>query len=109
MSTKTLASVDATTVEQLAPLRTDLLFIGCDGLSFKRGLTTPYPSEHHVKRAMIRSARKLIALVDYSKFDNDQTFSYAGLNQIDVLITDSRATDEDLDLLREAEVVVKRA
>ncbi len=109
ISTNTLAAVDAMTIEQISAVRADLLFISCDGFSFKRGLTTPYPVEHHVKRAMIKSARRVVALVDQSKFDNDQTYSYAGLNEIDVLITDSRVSDEDLELLRETEVVVRRA
>ena len=28
----------------------DVLFISCDGLSFRRGLTTPYPTERRSSR-----------------------------------------------------------
>jgi DeoR family transcriptional regulator, fructose operon transcriptional repressor len=105
----TFAAVDLMTVEQVRSMRVDLLFLGSDGLSFTRGLTTPYPAEHHVKRAMMKAGRRVIALVDQSKFDNDQTYSYAALGEIDVLITDSRASDADVELLTDAEVTVRRA
>jgi DeoR family transcriptional regulator, fructose operon transcriptional repressor len=105
----TLAAVDAATIEQVRTMRADLLFLGSDGLSFTRGLTTPYPAEHHLKRAMIKAGRRVIALVDQSKFDNDQTYSYAALNEIDLLITDTRASDADVELLTDAELTVRRA
>jgi DeoR family transcriptional regulator, fructose operon transcriptional repressor len=107
--TNTFAAVDTMTVESVRNMRVDLLFIGCDGLSFARGLTTPYTAEYHVKRAMIQSARRVIALVDQSKFHNDQTYSFAAFNELDVLITDSRVSDEDAELLADSEVVVRRA
>ena len=105
----TFAMVDAQTIEAVRAMRVDVLFLSCDGLSFKRGLTTPYRSEHFLKRAMIESARRVVALVDQSKFGNDHTFSYAGLHDIDLLITDSRATDDEMEILTEAGVEVHRA
>ena len=105
----TFAMVDAQTVEAVRSVRVDLLFISCDGLSFKRGLTTPYRQEHYLKRAMIESARRVVALVDHSKFGNDQTFGFAALHDIDLLLTDARATDDEIDILTEAGVEVRRA
>ena len=107
--TNTFAMVDASVVESVRRLRADVLFISCDGMSLERGLTTPYREEALVKRAMIESARWVVALVDHSKFGNDQMYGYAGFEDIDVLITDSRVTDEEVRVLAERDVEVIRA
>ena len=62
---------------ELQTLAVDVLFISCDGLSFQHGLTTPYREEHTIKRAMIERAREVVAIVDASKFGNEQMFSFA--------------------------------
>jgi DeoR family fructose operon transcriptional repressor len=107
--TNTFAMVDASTIDAVRELRVDVLFISCDGLSFQRGLTTPYRDESLLKRAMIESARRVVAIVDQSKLGNDQLFSYATLDEIDVLITDSRADDDALAVLSEHDLEVRRA
>jgi DeoR family transcriptional regulator, fructose operon transcriptional repressor len=92
--TNTLAMVDDTTRSELQHMAFDVLFVSCDGLSFQHGLTTPYREEHAIKRAMIESARRVIAMVDQSKFGNVQMFSFAAFDEIDVLVTDTRADPE---------------
>jgi DeoR family transcriptional regulator, fructose operon transcriptional repressor len=92
--TNTLAMVDETTRAELQHMTVDVLFTSCDGLSFQHGLTTPYREEHTIKRAMIEHARRVVALVDQSKFGNVQMFSFAAFDEIDVLVTDTRADPE---------------
>jgi DeoR family fructose operon transcriptional repressor len=87
--TTTLAMVDETTRAQLQDMTVDVLFISCDGLSFQHGLTTPYREEHTIKRAMIERARRVVAMVDHSKFGNVQMFGFAAFDEIDVLVTDT--------------------
>jgi DeoR family transcriptional regulator, fructose operon transcriptional repressor len=106
--TNTFAMVDSQTVELVRAMRVDVLFISCDGISLNRGLTTPYPRENYLKRAMIESARRVVALVDHSKFGNDQTYCFGSLREIDVLITDTRAGDDEVDILTEAGIDVRR-
>lgn len=107
--TNTLAMIDADTVTAVRSMRVDVLFISCDGLSFHRGLTTPYRQEQQLKRAMIDSARRVVALVDRSKFGNDQTYCFAELDDIDTLVTDAGASDDQIAILREAGIDVHRA
>ncbi len=109
VQTNTLAMVDASTVLAVRELRVDVIFISCDGLSFARGLTTPYSDEALLKRAMIDSARHVVAIVDQSKLGNDQLFSFASLQDIDVLITDTRADDAAVDAIEAHGVEVRRA
>lgn len=107
--TNTFAMVDSSTVDAVRALRVDVLFISCDGLSFQRGLTTPYRDEALLKRAMIESARRVVAIADQSKLGNDQLFGYAALHEIDVLITDSRVDDDAVAVLTEHDLEVRRA
>ncbi len=93
------AMVDETTRAELQPMAIDVLFMSCDGLSFQHGLTTPYREEHMIKRAMIARARRVVALVDASKFHNVQMFSFAAFEEIDVLVTDTRADPDDVEIL----------
>jgi DeoR family fructose operon transcriptional repressor len=97
--TNTLAMVDETTRAELQDIAVDVLFVSCDGLSFQHGLTTPYREEHTIKRAMIDSARRVVAMVDQSKFGNVQMFGFAAFDEIDVLVTDTRADPEVADAL----------
>jgi len=43
---------------------------------------------------MIERARRVVAMVDASKFGNVQMFSFAAFDEIDVLVTDMRADPE---------------
>jgi DeoR family fructose operon transcriptional repressor len=107
--TNTLAMVDDTTRAELQNMAIDVLFISCDGLSFQHGLTTPYREERTVKRAMIERAHRVVAMVDQSKFHNVQMFSFAAFDEIDVLVTDTRADSEAVEFLSGHGIVVHRA
>lgn len=103
----TFAMVDSYTVEMVRELSVDVLFISCDGLSFRRGLTTPYRNESMVKRTMIEAARRVIALADHSKLGNGQLFSFADFDDIDVLITDTGADTDAIESLRSHDIDVR--
>lgn len=85
----TMAMVDTTAVEAIRPLKVDTLFISSDAISTDTGLTTPYREEAALKQAMIQAARRVVALVDHSKFTKDQFIRFAQWSDIDVLITNS--------------------
>ena len=55
---RTQAAVDAWALQALADSYVDVAFIGTNGISPERGLTTPDTTESAVKRAMIRAARE---------------------------------------------------
>lgn len=92
----TMAMVDAATIEALAGITVNTLFISTDGLSARIGLTTPYRQEAMLKRAMIAAARRVVALVDPSKFGQDQFVRFAEWSDVDVLITTARADAETI-------------
>ena len=71
--------------------KADAVFLSATGLTLEEGLMDPDPLEKKVKRTMHRSASKLIALVDSSKFGKRSLTTSFQLEEIDVLITDRAA------------------
>jgi DeoR family fructose operon transcriptional repressor len=103
----TMAAVGALTAQALASINVDVAFLGTNGLSFDRGLTTPDADEADVKRQMLAAARQRVFLVDSSKFGRESLARHASLSDVDVLITDEGATDEQRALLRAADITVE--
>lgn len=106
---RTLAEVDAWALRSLSEINVDVAFLGTNGISVDRGLTTPDPSEAAVKRAMIACAQRRILLADHSKIGLVSTCKYGDLADIDLLITDTGIAPDDLDAMRTAIPSVEQA
>jgi DeoR family transcriptional regulator, fructose operon transcriptional repressor len=86
---RTLAAVDDWALRVLRELYVDVAFVGTNGISVERGLTTPDPAEAAVKRTMIESARRVVVLADHSKVGADHFAGFGSAKDVDVLVTDS--------------------
>jgi DeoR family fructose operon transcriptional repressor len=86
---RTQATVDDWAGRALADTYVDVAFIGTNGISVERGLTTPDPAEAAVKRAMIAAARRVVVLADHSKVGRTHFARFGGLEDVAMLITDS--------------------
>src|SRR5918993_1598465 len=106
---RTLATVDDGALQPLARLNVDVAFIGTNGCSVQRGLTTPDPAEAAVKRAMIAAARRTVLLADHNKMGDVHFAGFATLADLDVIITDTGLTDLQAAELRAAGPEVIRA
>jgi DeoR family fructose operon transcriptional repressor len=106
---RTAAAVDAWALDVLADTLVDVAFIGTNGFSVERGLTTPDTSEAAVKRAMLRAARRVVVLADHSKYNADHFARFADLAQVDALVSDSGLDPEDAATLEAAGPTVVRA
>ncbi|MBM4089630.1 MAG: DeoR/GlpR transcriptional regulator, partial [Planctomycetes bacterium] len=69
-------------------LRVDTAFMATNSLSLAAGATTPDLHQAETKKAMISMARKIILLCDSSKIGRESFARFAGLDQIDVLVTE---------------------
>jgi len=91
---RTLATVDDWALRPLADMYVDVAFIGTNGMSVERGLTTPDLAEAAVKRAMINAARRTVLLADHTKIGNDYLARFGTLADLDLLVTDAGLDDE---------------
>ncbi|RRR98593.1 DeoR/GlpR family DNA-binding transcription regulator [Glycomyces terrestris] len=86
---RTMAAVDDWALRALADTYVDVAFLGANGVSAERGLTTPDTGEAAVKRAMIAAARKSVVLADHTKVGNDCLARFGTLDQVDLFVTDT--------------------
>jgi len=86
---------------------TDRLFLGAAGVDFDAGLTEYNLEDTLVKKAMLRSAKEIILVVDSSKFNKVAFTAIAPLSTVDRIVTDSgldpavraRLRDENIEVL----------
>lgn len=91
---RTLAAVGEWTRAQIAEVFADVAFMGTNGLSVERGLTTPDLAEASVKRALIEASRRTVVLADHTKFGREDFARVAPLSLVDTIITDSGIDSE---------------
>jgi DeoR family transcriptional regulator, fructose operon transcriptional repressor len=106
---RTLAAVDEWALRSLRDVYVDVAFVGTNGLSPERGLTTPDPAEAAVKRAMIAAARRVVVLADHTKVGERNFARFGDLEDVDVLVTDSGLDADATARLEAAGVEVVRA
>ena len=97
----TQATVGERAVGMLESLRVDIAFIGTNGISVRHGLSTPDPGEAAVKRAMVACANFVVVVADSSKIGREEFVSFAPIDRVDVLVTDSEITPQDRAALTE--------
>jgi DeoR family fructose operon transcriptional repressor len=93
---ETQAAVGEDTVDALCRLKVDVAVLGTNGISVGHGLSTPDYSEAAVKRAIVKAGRRVVVLADADKLGEETLVRFADLADVDVLVTDSRATPEQL-------------
>ena len=80
--------------QMLESLHFKSAFISCVGMSIDAGLTERNIEEARLKQEMLAAAHQVIALVDSSKFEKANLAPFAGLSDINYLITDGDADPE---------------
>lgn len=90
------ALVGAAAIQNASEMFVDKVFIGVDGIHIDHGLTTNYPEQATVHRAMMKQARLRIVVADNRKIGETGTARIWPADEIDILITDKGASDEDI-------------
>jgi DeoR family transcriptional regulator of aga operon len=83
----------------LQEMHADILFLGVDGFDAEVGLTTPNFLESRVNRAMVKAARRVVAVCDSTKFKRRSLSRIVPPSAIHCVITDrglDAATEEAL-------------
>jgi DeoR family transcriptional regulator of aga operon len=72
----------------LEEMHADILFLGVDGFDVEMGVTTPNLLESRVNRAMVKAARKIVAVCDSTKFSRRSLSRIVAPSAIHHVITD---------------------
>jgi DeoR family transcriptional regulator of aga operon len=95
-----LALVGEQAAESLRGFYCDQYFLSADGIDLERGMMTTNVEEASLARINIRNSKKVIALIDSSKFQNKGIKLIASISEIDTLITDGGAPFDILHEIR---------
>lgn len=88
-------------------LQADTLFLGVDSLDPEVGLMTPHVLEAQLNAAMIRIARRVIAVTDSSKLLRRNLSVISPVDTVDLLITDKNADARAIKAIRARGVEVQ--
>ncbi|MFF2522813.1 DeoR/GlpR family DNA-binding transcription regulator [Streptomyces liangshanensis] len=103
-----LALTGPLTLASLAALRFDTAVLGCCGLTAADGLTAYDLDDAAVKRAVVASSRRVVAVADAAKFSRTALALVAPATALHVVVTDHAAPDDETDALTAAGVTVRR-
>jgi DeoR/GlpR family transcriptional regulator of sugar metabolism len=95
--------------EAVRSLRASQAFISGNGFSAERGLSTPSPIVAAMDRALAGAAQQVVVLADYTKIGQETMCQTVPAARVDMLITDSRARERELEAISAAGVEVRVA
>jgi DeoR/GlpR family transcriptional regulator of sugar metabolism len=86
----------------------DVLFIGVNGIDAERGLTCFNADEAEINNAMVQQAKKKIVVADHSKLGVVANWRICPTEAVDMLITDNKASDNDIAPFQRRGIEVRR-
>lgn len=94
-------NMGAKSVSELAEIKVDLCFLGANGIDLNEGITDSDWEVVQTKKAMIRSARRLVILSLGEKLGSIQKMKVCNLNSLEYLITDRPENDPSVKAYKE--------
>lgn len=94
-------NMGAKTVSDLAEIKVDLCFLGANGIDLREGITDSDWEVVQIKKAMIRSARRLAIMSLGEKLGSVQKMKVCDLNVLEYLITDLKENDQAISAYKE--------
>jgi ribose transport system substrate-binding protein len=92
--------------KMLRDLHIKTAFVSCSGFTVDVGLTELDLQEAQLKSHMIRSASRVVALIDSSKFGQAALVPFAAVEQISQILTDSQIDPGTLERLRQTNITL---
>jgi DeoR/GlpR family transcriptional regulator of sugar metabolism len=90
----------------LERLNVQVGFLGARGLTLEEGMTDVNLNEVEMKQAMVERCRRVVGVLDSSKFGRVAAATFAPIEQIDTLISDIKAPTNLVEQLRQQQVEV---
>lgn len=91
-------------ISELAGYAVDKAFMGSNAFTINGGFSTPNLEIAELKEATIRAARQVFILCDASKFGKDSFRRFAGIDNVDLIITDSTLSDNKKAIFEKASI-----
>lgn len=95
---KSMSFVGYLAAKAIESMHADIAFMGCDGFHENGPCSRSY-RELEVKQKIFENSKQVILVTDSSKFNVDGLYRFATFNQIDEIITDGEADEQQLKLL----------
>lgn len=86
----------------------DRAFLGVNGIHAEHGLTSGNAGEAAINAIMVRQAREKIVVADHSKLGVCATYLFSPARAVDLIITDTGATDEAIAPFKRLGIEVRR-
>lgn len=94
MNPRTLSVSGANTLDFLEKINIDLAFIGVSGCSSEAGFTCGTEADMLIKRLVIKKARTRVVLCGADKFKRLMPFTFAGISDVDYIISDEHLPED---------------
>ena len=104
---QTLAMVGPLAERAIEQMHVDIAFLGMNGVAAGAGLTTPTWEEAATKARMIAAGRTAVVLADSSKLGAVSFARVAGLDEVDLLVTDDGAPAGEVEAIQAAGLRVR--
>lgn len=95
------------TINQLKKYKADKLILAADGISIEEGVTTYHHLEAEVNRQMIARVNKTIVVADYTKIGRASFARIDSLENIDFLVTNHKANQDEIESLKEKGIEIR--
>lgn len=102
VSSTTLSTGGFWAVTDLSSIKLDVAFLGTSGFFSRNGPCSKIGADALFKAEIVKNANRSIVLADHTKFTTTAIMQYTSWEDIDLLITDSNASEELLNSLEES-------
>lgn len=96
-----LALVGPRAMEGISSFNADKVILSCKGIDMEKGITDANDMFSQVKQTMLRSAKQKILAVDSTKFNRVAFSQICKADDIDMVVTDIRPSDEWMEYFEE--------
>ncbi|NQX67286.1 DeoR/GlpR transcriptional regulator [Paenibacillus alba] len=103
---KTSTLVGPIAAGSIAKMAFDRVFIGTTGVSVKHGFSNSNMHEAEIKQLVIEQASEVNIVMDHTKYNMRDLFSFASLDGVDRIISNRRPDQELEEALKEASVEI---
>jgi len=93
---RSLSFVGPLAEEALEKYHVNKAFISCKGIHLENGISESDEQQSLVKRKMIENAEYVYVMADHTKFGQQSFIRTSNLNEIDIIITDSKLDDKNV-------------